>query len=65
MASWLPSFISAAQDYVPMSRRGWQGAMGMDSKIQRQIVRNNISLVVMVLTLVALLAVGAAFWLIL
>ena len=37
----------------------------MDSKSQRRIVRNNISLVVMVLTLVALLAVGAAFWLIL
>ena len=37
----------------------------MDPKRQRHIVRNNISLVVMVLTLVALLAVGGAFWLIL
>lgn len=37
----------------------------MDSKSQRHIVRNNISLLVMVLTLVAVLAVGGAFWLIL
>ena len=41
------------------------GVPGMDSKSQRHIVRNNISLLVMVLTLVALLAVGGAFWLIL
>ena len=37
----------------------------MDSKSQRQLVRKNISVVVMLFTLIGMVMIGAALWLIL